>query len=36
MVLVDVNLLINAIHSASPDHAAAKAWLDGRLQGGDW
>ena len=35
MVLVDVNLLINAIHSASPDHAAAKAWLDGRLQGGE-
>jgi predicted nucleic acid-binding protein len=35
MVLVDVNLLINAIHSASPDHVAAKAWLDGRLQGGE-
>jgi toxin-antitoxin system PIN domain toxin len=35
MVLVDVNLLIHAIHSASPDHAAAKTWLDDRLQSGE-
>lgn len=35
MVLVDVNLLINAIHTGSPDHAAAKAWLDELLCGGE-
>jgi len=34
MVLVDVNLLINAIHTASPDHAKARDWLDERLRRG--
>lgn len=32
MELVDVNLLINAVHTASPDHGRARAWLDGKLQ----
>ena len=32
MELVDVNLLINAVHTASPDHWRARAWLDGKLQ----
>ena len=35
MVLVDVNLLINAINLGSPDHATAKAWLDELLQNGE-
>ena len=33
MVLVDVNLLILATASRMPNHARAKAWLDGLLQG---
>ena len=31
MILVDANLLIHAWNTDSPDHQAAKAWLDGRL-----
>lgn len=27
MVIVDVNLLIHAVHMASPDHARVRAWL---------
>lgn len=33
MILVDANLLIYARSAASPDHAAARAWLDSRLNG---
>jgi predicted nucleic acid-binding protein len=32
MGLVDVNILLNAVHTASPDHERAKAWLDERLR----
>lgn len=35
MLLVDVNILINAVHTASPDHERAKRWLDARAQGGE-
>jgi toxin-antitoxin system PIN domain toxin len=31
MILIDVNLLVYASDDASPDHARAKRWLDGRL-----
>ncbi|MGH7314430.1 MAG: type II toxin-antitoxin system VapC family toxin [Candidatus Rokuibacteriota bacterium] len=33
MILVDANLLIYAHVSALPQHAAARTWLDDRLQG---
>lgn len=33
MILVDANLLIYAWNSDSPKHAAAKAWLDRKLNG---
>lgn len=34
MTLVDANVLINAINTSGPDHAAAKRWLDDALSGG--
>ncbi len=33
MILVDANLLLYAVNSAAPDHAAARDWLDARLSG---
>ena len=33
MILVDANLLIYAHNNASKDHAAAREWLDGQLNG---
>lgn len=33
MILVDANLLIYAHASSLPEHAAARAWLDDRLNG---
>jgi toxin-antitoxin system PIN domain toxin len=33
VILVDANLLIYARSTTSPDHAAAQAWLDSRLNG---
>ena len=33
MTLTDVNLLLYAYDSSSPDHARAKAWLEARLSG---
>lgn len=33
MILIDANLLIYARSAGSPDHAAARAWLDSRLNG---
>ena len=33
MKLPDANLLIYAVDSASPDHAAARRWLEGELSG---
>lgn len=33
-VVVDANVLLNAINRAAPDHAVAKRWLDGALSGG--
>ena len=35
MILVDANLLIYASATALPQHAAARTWLDGRLNGGE-
>lgn len=32
MVLVDVNILINAVHKGSPDHVRLGTWLDERLR----
>ena len=34
MILVDANLLIYARMAVFPQHEAARAWLDGRLNGG--
>jgi hypothetical protein len=33
VILVDANLLIYARFAASPDHAAARSWLDAKLNG---
>ena len=33
MILVDTNLLVYSMVSTMPEHAATKAWLDGRLNG---
>jgi predicted nucleic acid-binding protein len=33
MILADVNLLVDAWESASPDHAPARDWLDAQLSG---
>lgn len=33
MILVDVNLLVYAHMSSASEHPAAKAWLDGQLNG---
>lgn len=33
MILVDANLLIYAVNAAAPQHAAAQAWLDARMNG---
>ena len=33
MILVDTNLLVYARMSTLPEHAAAREWLDGRLNG---
>lgn len=33
MILVDANLLIHARSATSADHAAARTWLDSRLNG---
>lgn len=33
MYLVDVNLLVYAVHEGMPQHAASKAWLDRNLAG---
>lgn len=33
MILVDANLLVYAHVSSFPEHARARAWLDGRLAG---
>ena len=33
MILVDANLLIYAWNGSAPEHAAAKAWLEDRLNG---
>lgn len=33
MILVDANLLIYAWNRSSPDHEAARAWLEARLNG---
>lgn len=35
MKLVDANVLLHAVNSASPDHAVAKRWLDDSLSGKD-
>ena len=34
MILIDANLLIYAHVSSFPQHARARAWLDGQLSGG--
>lgn len=34
MKLVDTNVLLHAINTSSPDHHAAKVWLDRALSGG--
>ncbi|MBE7325899.1 PIN domain-containing protein [Nocardioides sp. Y6] len=34
MKLVDTNVLLHAINTRSPDHQAAKGWLDRALSGG--
>jgi len=31
MILVDVNILINAVHTGSPHHVGVKAWLDAAI-----
>jgi uncharacterized protein len=33
LILVDANLLIYAVNSGAPQHAAARRWLDERLNG---
>ena len=33
MTIVDANVLLYAVNAASPQHAAAKAWLDDTLSG---
>jgi toxin-antitoxin system PIN domain toxin len=33
VILVDANLLLYAANRAAPEHAAARAWLDGQLSG---
>ena len=33
MILLDANLLLYAANQAAPEHAAARGWLDGRLNG---
>lgn len=33
MIVPDVNLLVYAVHEESPQHVAAKRWLDGLLNG---
>ena len=33
MILVDANLLVYAVNAAAPQHAAARSWLDARLNG---
>jgi uncharacterized protein len=33
LILVDANLLIYAVNSGAPQHAAAQRWLDERLNG---
>ena len=33
MILVDANLLIYAVNTFAPQHAAARPWLDSRLNG---
>ena len=33
MILVDANLLVYSWNSSAPQHAAARAWLEGRLTG---
>jgi len=33
VTIVDANVLLYAVNSASPQHAAAKAWLDDTLSG---
>ena len=35
MYVVDTNVLIYAANSSAPQHAAAKGWLTGALNGGD-
>ena len=35
MIIPDVNVLINALHTESPRHAEARAWLTRTLQDGD-
>lgn len=35
MRLVDANVLIYAVNEASPQHEAARSWLDGALSGGE-
>ena len=35
MTLVDANVLLYAINRDAPQHAAAKAWLDNALSGGE-
>ena len=33
MILVDANLLLYAANRAAPEHAQARSWLDGQLNG---
>ena len=33
MILVDANLLVYAVAEGMPQHGAAKAWLDGKING---
>jgi toxin-antitoxin system PIN domain toxin len=35
VVIVDANVLLYAVDSASPDHDRARTWLDGALAGGE-
>jgi len=35
MIVPDVNLLVHAHNRGSPDHAAARAWWEGCLNGGE-
>ena len=35
MTIVDANVLLYAVNAASPQHAAAKAWLDDALSGAE-